>query len=75
MIIQKLTRTKYKGKVYNIGVQDNHNYYVGNCLVHNCYTDAKKTGKFYDNIVEKAKFFFGNMSENDKPYQIAIGKK
>ena len=39
-----------------------------------CYTNAKQSGKFYDNIVEKAKFFFGNMSENDKPFQIAIGE-
>lgn len=40
-----------------------------------CYTDAKKSGRFYENIVEKAKFFFGNMTENQKPFQIAIGSE
>jgi len=40
-----------------------------------CYTDAKRSGRFYDNIVEKAMQFFGNMSDNDKPFQIAIGSE
>lgn len=38
-----------------------------------CYTDAKRTGKSFTNIVDKAKLFFGQMNDNDKPFQIAIG--
>ena len=40
-----------------------------------CYTNAKQGGVFYDNIVEKAQQFFGGMSDNDKPFQIAIGSE
>ena len=40
-----------------------------------CYTSALHNGKFYNNIVEKAKYFFGNMTENQKPFQIAIGSE
>lgn len=40
-----------------------------------CYTNASSNGIFYTDVVEKAKFFFGNMSDNVKPYQIAIGSQ
>jgi len=40
-----------------------------------CYVAATKSGKFYKNIVEKAEEFFGKMSENQKPFQIAIGSE
>lgn len=38
-----------------------------------CYVGATASGKNHENICEKAKFFFGSMSENEKPFQIAIG--
>jgi len=38
-----------------------------------CYAEASNNGKFYDDICQKAELFFGNMSENDKPFQVAIG--
>ena len=38
-----------------------------------CYTDAKNNGKNFTCISDKAKFFFGKMSENDRPWQAAIG--
>lgn len=38
-----------------------------------CYVGALKTGKDYTDIVGKAKFFFEQMSENERPFQIAIG--
>lgn len=38
-----------------------------------CYTSALKNGVNYTNLVEKANFFFGKMSENDKCFQIACG--
>lgn len=40
-----------------------------------CYTDAKKNAQFYTNVVDKANFFFGNMSRKDRPFQIAIGSE
>lgn len=39
-----------------------------------CYVSAKKGGRFYENIVDKAISFFGSMDDNTKPLQIAIGK-
>lgn len=38
-----------------------------------CYTDAKRTGRNFEDIVYKAKSFFGQMNDNDKPFQVAIG--
>lgn len=38
-----------------------------------CYVKATSNGTNYKNICEKANFFFGNMSDNEKPFQIAIG--
>lgn len=40
-----------------------------------CYTSALSNGVSYSDICEKAKWFFGNMSDNDKPFQIAIGSQ
>lgn len=34
---RKLTRNNKGTIVYNIGVEDNHNYFVNNILVHNCH--------------------------------------
>lgn len=38
-----------------------------------CYVGATFKGENYKNICEKAEFFFGNMSKNERPFQIAIG--
>jgi hypothetical protein len=38
-----------------------------------CYASAKLNGEYYTNIVEKIKWFFGNMTENQRPNQNAIG--
>lgn len=40
-----------------------------------CYVGAEKNGRFYTDICEKAISFFGRMSENQKPFQIAIGSE
>ena len=40
-----------------------------------CYTSAINDGFIYSDICEKAKWFFGQMSNNDKPFQIAIGSQ
>lgn len=38
-----------------------------------CYTNAVKDGINFSNIVEKINNWFGSMSENDRPRQVAIG--
>lgn len=67
----------FEGYVYNFSVEDNHNYIVQDLVVsncHYCYTSALKTGSNFDNIVEKAKIVYGNLPENERPFQIAIGE-
>ena len=39
-----------------------------------CYVGATSKGVNHDHICEKAKFFFGSVTENEKPFQIAIGE-
>ena len=38
-----------------------------------CYMDSKKTDLHYVNPVQKINDFFGPMSENERPFQVAIG--
>lgn len=38
-----------------------------------CYAKASKSGTLYSDVCKKAKMFFGDMNEEDKPYQIAVG--
>ena len=40
-----------------------------------CYTSAVNDGITYSDICEKAKWFFEQMPDNDKPFQIAIGSQ
>ena len=44
---------------------------AGNCEY--CYMSSESSDSHYDNIIEKTNSFFGTMSDNDKPYQVAIG--
>jgi hypothetical protein len=38
-----------------------------------CYQDSKKDDSHYENVVEKVNKFFGAMTENQRPFQVAIG--
>lgn len=38
-----------------------------------CYQDSLPEAKHFDNIHDKIDSFFGKMSENEKPFQVAIG--
>jgi len=38
-----------------------------------CYMDSSPTNTHYENVVEKIKDYFGPMSENERPFQVAIG--
>lgn len=44
---------------------------LANCSY--CYTNAKKTGINFDNIIVKATEVWGELDENLRPFQIAIG--
>lgn len=73
MKIKNITKRKFNGIVYNLGVKDIHNYYCQGVLVSNCYASALKTGNHYTNLSEKIHKIFGNMSPNQRPYQVALG--
>lgn len=38
-----------------------------------CYVNASKDGSNFEHAVEKIEAFFGKMTENEKPFQVAIG--
>lgn len=38
-----------------------------------CYAGATRTGQHYTNLVAKIDRFFGTMSENQRPFQVAVG--
>lgn len=38
-----------------------------------CYAEASTKGIFFKDVVAKAKYFFGQMDDNQKPFQVAIG--
>ncbi|KKM13624.1 hypothetical protein LCGC14_1714320 [marine sediment metagenome] len=38
-----------------------------------CYMDSKKTDSHYENIIQKIKGYFGSMTKNQRPFQVAIG--
>ena len=84
MKIKKITKVKYSGIVYNIGVEDNNNYFANDILVHNCYVSASYGGMNFPNICEtwtkwmntfpKDEVIEGtNIIKTKKPFQIAIG--
>mgnify|MGYP001186388521 FL=1 len=73
MKIKKITKEHYTGNVFNLGIERHHNYFVNGVLVHNCYQDSMASEDHPNDILEKFEFFFGQMSENEKPFQIAFG--
>jgi len=48
MKIKSITTEDFNGFVYNIEVQNNHNYFVENCLVSNCHENSTVHGKHGD---------------------------
>ena len=52
MKIKKIYKEKFQGKVYNIGVEDNNNYFAQNILVHNCYVSASSKGEHWKNVCD-----------------------
>ena len=76
MKVKKTCKEHYKGKVHNFSVTRLHNYIANGVVAHNChfcYTSAIKNGVNYAEIVKKIIGLFGPMSENERPFQVAIG--
>ena len=46
-------------------------YCLGNCPY--CYMNSNSYDNHHENIVEKINNYFGPMSENERPFQVAIG--
>ena len=38
-----------------------------------CYIEAVHTGKNYENVPQKIHDYFGSLTENQRPFQVAIG--
>lgn len=53
---------------YDVKITD---YCTGKCPY--CYQNSMPNIAHYNNIVSKIQSFFGKMSENEKPFQVAIG--
>ena len=62
-----VTAPKFK-EFYDIKLTD---YCTGNCPY--CYMDSTKKGKHAKNAEMKVFSIFGRMSENERPFQVAIG--
>lgn len=73
MKVKKVSSEQFSGYVYNIGVETNHNYYCEGVLVSNCYASGNPKGKHYSNIVNKIRSYFGSLTPNQRPFQVAIG--
>lgn len=46
-------------------------YCSGNC--HYCYQDSTQTQVHYEDIIKKTVTFFGPMTKNERPFQVALG--
>jgi len=53
---------------YDISITNKCN---GGCVY--CYQNSLPTLQNYDNIIEKVNNYFGKMSDNERPFQVAIG--
>jgi sulfatase maturation enzyme AslB (radical SAM superfamily) len=62
-----ITELKYP-EFYDVAINNRCN---ANCPW--CYVNAKETGKDFAMIVDKIDAYFGSMSENERPFQVAIG--
>ncbi len=38
-----------------------------------CYVSASKAGRNFDNVIQKIHGYFGPMSDNERPFQVALG--
>lgn len=62
-----ITKLKYP-EFYDVKITD---HCKGNCPW--CYMGSNSSGQPYCNIIEKIQDFFGSMTPNQRPFQVAIG--
>ena len=62
--IEELTYPEF----YDVKITD---YCEGNCSY--CYMDSTCKGKHHTDILGKIDSYFGKMSDNERPFQVAIG--
>lgn len=68
MKIKKIYKEHYIGKVYNISVKDNHNYFANNILVSNCHEKSTTNGKHAD-----LEYLLDIIQDLPKGTELAIG--
>lgn len=68
MKIKKIYKEHYIGKVYNISVKDNHNYFANNILVSNCHEKSTINGKHAD-----LEYLLDIIQDLPKGTELAIG--
>jgi len=64
---KEITELEYP-EFYDIGINTKC---LANCSF--CYTDAKVNGVNFENVVDKIQKFFGSMTQEQRPFQIALG--
>ncbi len=73
MKIKTITKIQHDEYVYNIGVENNHNYFANSILIHNCYMSSTQDEPHYENIIEKTRTFFDAIPKEQLPFQVALG--
>lgn len=48
MKIKSIKKELFVGDVYDLTIRDNHNYFINNCLVHNCHESSTTKGTHAD---------------------------
>ena len=71
--IEKCKPNEFGNYVFDLSVQDNHNYFANNILVHNssftCFIRKRKNRTLLDRLLEKNKYEFGICSRNLRLWQ------
>lgn len=80
--ILEIEEIESDSKLYDITVEDNHNFFANGCLLHNCELEYKRgrfvravtrgNGKVGDDITPNAIYFDGVIKRLNEPWDCAI---